>query len=775
MSREIKHFLSSMPHFSFLPEEKINEVAESVQIKSYAKETCLAVQGETRIDHIYIVKKGQLTIYEEGENKRTLKGYIKKGEVFGGISLLMNGGISIRTVFINPDSEFYLVPKEVFFDLCESSKHFYEYFLENYSKHVFDPALRSIIESGQSKAFLSHTPPFSFLPEEGIEQAAQNLSMVFYPKGTIVQVQGRSRLGYLYILQKGLAERYFEEEGRQTMRAVLDEGDMYGGISILLNDGIPIRTLHVLEDSYFYLLPKNDFQKLADRYEDFIEYFTDIFGKRMLDRTYASVIARASAPIEASQQFFNQPVRQVYDANPAIGRKDMTIQQAAQKMSKEKSSYLIMPASDGLEAGIITTSDLAHKVIAGGYDYNGPAVKVMTSPLITIKDHAIVFEALMKMMEHDVKHLPVANNKEQLVGIISNRELVSSQGQSPLFLLREISKAESFNEIADKHKRMPRLVKSLINSGVSARNINRMVTTVSGAILKKIMEFALQEKGPAPKPFAFMIFGSEGRNEQTLKTDQDNALIFEDPSGDELSEAKDYFLDLGEKVCNMLDKAGYKFCDGGIMAKNPQWCQPFGVWKDYFSKWIHTAEGEDLLQASIFFDFRLGYGENRFVENLRKHLYDAISNWSGFLRHMTENALYFKPPLGFFRNFVVESKGKHRDSFDIKGAMMPIVDFARIYALKNKVEVTNTFERLHELYLKKVLTSEEYNELEKAYSFLMQLRFSRQVVSAEEESGPDNFINPKRLTHVEQSMLKEIFKRIEKFQSKMNFEFIGIA
>ena len=776
MSPEVKTFFSKIPHFSFLPEEEIEKITENAVLKVFSKETCLALQGETKLDHIYIVKKGQISIYEETEGQRKLKGHIKPEELFGGISLLMNGGVSFRTVFADRNSECYMVPKEIFFDLCESSKKFYDYFIENFGKHLFDPGLKSLIESGQAKSFLSNVVPFSFLPEDSIESTSKKLSMVYYPKGTIVQVQGRSRLGHLYILQKGKAERYFEEEGRQALRAILDEGDIYGGISILLNDGIPIRTLHLLEDCYFYLLPKKEFLKLAEQHEEFTEYFTDIFGKRMLDRTYASVIARASAPVQESQQYFNQPVRQVYDANPVIGSPDMTIQQVAQKMSREKASYLIMPASESFQAGIITTSDLAHKVIANGIDYHGRAVEIMTSPLVTIKDHAIVFEALMQMMECDIKHLPVTNSQGRLVGIVSNRELVSSQGQSPLFLLREISKAESFGDIADKHKRMPALVKSLINSNVSARNINRMITTVSEAILKKVMSFALQEMGSPPKPFAFMIMGSEGRSEQTLKTDQDNAIIFEDVPESDLPGVNNYFLGLGEKVCNMLDQAGYKFCDGGIMAKNPYWCQPYSVWKDYFSAWIYKAEGEDLLKASIFFDFRLGYGEKYFITNLREHLNSAISGWSGFLRHMTENALYFKPPLGFFRNFVVESKGKHRDSFDIKGAMMPIVDFARVYALKYQVEATNTFDRLHELYLKKALTREEHEELEKAYSYLMQLRFSRQVISAAENEGkPDNFINPKRLTHVEQSMLKEIFKRIEKFQSKMNFEFIGIA
>jgi CBS domain-containing protein len=164
------------------------------------------------------------------------------------------------------------------------------------------------------------------------------------------------------------------------------------------------------------------------------------------------------------------------------------------------------------------------------------------------------------------------------------------------------------------------------------------------------------------------------------------------------------------------------------------------------------------------------------IAELRQHLFQSLHGWSGFLRHMTENALQFKPPLGFFRNFVVESKGRHRNALDIKSAMTPIVDFARIYALKNSIEETNTLARLDQLRLRKILSFQEYEELEKAYSFLMQLRFVRQITAVmDERAKPDNYINPKKLTHIEQTMLKEIFKRVEKFQAKMNFEFIGIA
>ena len=187
-----------------------------------------------------------------------------------------------------------------------------------------------------------------------------------------------------------------------------------------------------------------------------------------------------------------------------------------------------------------------------------------------------------------------------------------------------------------------------------------------------------------------------------------------------------------------------KFRTGGVMAKNVLWCQSLSTWKRYFKSWIHAAQPEDLLQASIFFDFKGGYGEMAYIDELRQYLFNSLGNWSGFFRHLTENALHFKPPLGFFRNFVVESKGEHRDKFDIKSAMTPIVDFARIYALANEVEETNTLERLAHLRIKEVLSLEEYEDLERSYSFLMQVRFSRQITAVlDEKTKPDNYINPR--------------------------------
>ena len=767
-------YLSGMPHFSFLPDKEIHKISREISFRRFEKGTQLAVKDETVIDNVYVVNKGSLALFDLRDGESVPSGFIKSGEVFGGITILMNGGVSLRTVMVEENCSGYEIPKEIFQDLCARFPRFYEYFLENFSKHVFDDSIKALIETGQARHFLSGIEPFSFLPKESIMETIDELTVVHHPSDRVLFVQGKSRVGHLYIVQRGSAERYFEDRGRKTMLGMLGEGDIYGGISMLLNDGISVRTLRVTEDAVFYLIPKKVFLKLCDVNENFTEYFTDTFGKRMLERSYAAIIAKTLQPQEEGLIFFNQPVSSIYTKKPIFGTVDQSIREAADKMNRENIGSLFIKDANGQCTGVVTEKDLTKKVIAVGYDTNRPVSEIMSSPIETISRQALIFEVLMTMMKTGIRHVAITDENEQIVGILSNRDILTAQGQSPVFLVREIATANSMEEIIDRHNKLPRQIRSLISSGANAKNLTRFITTISDTILDNLIGFALEQHPPPPARIVFMILGSEGRSEQTLKTDQDNAIIFEDVPEASQAAVQEYFLKFGETVCALLDEAGYVFCTGEVMARNPKWCQPLAKWKKNFSKWIQAAQGEDLLQASIFFDFRTGYGDGSLVDSLRAFLFKALDGWPGFLRHLTENAMYFRPPIGFFRNFVVESKGKHRDMFDIKSAMTPIVDFARVYALKNHIDETNTLERLQQLQLKGVLQLEEYEELEKAYSFLLQLRFVRQATAIVDDAGaPDNYINPKKLTRIEQKMLKEIFNRIEKFQAKLEFDFIG--
>jgi CBS domain-containing protein len=775
MDVEAYPFLSSVSFLAMLPKSELEQIASHLTLLTCAEGTVLATQGKTRLSGLYILKQGVLEAFFEEKGKKVLSLTLLPGDIYGGISILMNAGISIRTVRAKAAAILYLLPADRFSRACAANKAFNDQFVDAFAKRMADEAYAGRVTENQAFQFLSGTAPFSFLPEDAIEEAAVQLSMLYCPRDSLMLYQGISKVEHLYIIHKGAAEIFYEEAGRKTMSALLSEGDIYGGISLLMNAGTSVRTLRTVEDSYFFTLPASVFLDLCQKYDVLTEFFTDTFGKRMLDRTYASIVARSLHPGEDGAQLFDQPVARFIAKNPVACEDGTTIQQAAAQMSRHRCSSILVRKPTGQFVGLITDHDLRNKVIAKGLDIGRPVADILSSPLRTVSAQALVFEALMTMTQANIKHLAVTDPNGQVIGMITNRDLINAQNRSPLFLVREIMSARHPDDILDQSAQLARLIQDLMHSGAKAKNITRMITTISDAIVHRIVDFVFQEMGPAPARFAFMVLGSEGRREQTLKTDQDNAIVFEDISGErELERARAYFKAFGERMCGLLDRAGYAYCDGGVMAQNPRWCQPVGVWKNYFKTWIHAADPKDLLEASIFFDFRCGFGDLHLIGELRQYLFDALTGWAGFFRHLTENALYFKPPLGFFRNLVVASKGEHRNLLDLKAAMMPIVDIARIYALKHRVEATNTMERLGRLHQIGVFPDETFNELDLAYGFLMQMRFSRQVTAIlASKSPPDNHINPKQLSPVERTMLKEIFKRIEKYQLQLSFDFTG--
>ena len=291
MEDEISKFLSGLPLFSKLSKKEVSYVAGEIEEKKYPKSTILAVQGRTKMDCVYIIKSGSMELFYETAGQKSIKGLLEPGESFGGVSLLMNAGISVRTVQVVADATLYVIPQKVFLEVCTRNKNLYEHFAGRFRTHMSNDSYAAVVASGQALHFISGLVPINFLPEEEINRIAASISIINYPEDTMLFIQGQSKLEYLYIIKKGAAERYFEENDEKILRGILGEGDMYGGISMLMNKGLAIRTLRVTEDSYFYILPKEIFLDICRKYEAFSDYFTDTFGKRMLDRSYAEIIA----------------------------------------------------------------------------------------------------------------------------------------------------------------------------------------------------------------------------------------------------------------------------------------------------------------------------------------------------------------------------------------------------------------------------------------------------------------------------------------------------
>ncbi|CAB5157103.1 hypothetical protein D3OALGA1CA_4803 [Olavius algarvensis associated proteobacterium Delta 3] len=247
MNGSIKKLLAGSEPFSSLPKEEIQRLAGHVSRKRIEAGTLLAHQNKSGVDGVYLIESGLIELYYEQNGGKILSGYLKPGELFGGISILMNGGIALRTVRVEKTAACMRIPKSEFLNLCTRFHTFNEYFVDTFSKRMLDESYAAIVSASQAFLFLSGVVPFSFLPEEELERVAAELAIVHYPKDTLMAVQGQTRIEYLYIIQRGAVERYYEEDEKKSLRGIIGEGDVYGGIALLLNDGISVRTLSTQE------------------------------------------------------------------------------------------------------------------------------------------------------------------------------------------------------------------------------------------------------------------------------------------------------------------------------------------------------------------------------------------------------------------------------------------------------------------------------------------------------------------------------------------------
>jgi len=619
--------------------------------------------------------------------------------------------------------------------------------------------------------------PFSFLPEKAKEELLSHFSSETLKKDTILLAQEISSVEKFRVLSRGSAQYYFEQNNEKTLQGRLNQGDNFGGISILLNDGVAIRTLKVLDDSVFLSLDANIFLKTCAEFEEFKAFFTNAFGALMLNKSYAGIIARQIKDREFNLPFFNQPISAIFRPNIVSCPHDATVGEAAQKMAKNDSGSIFIKDEKGKVNAIITDADLRNRAVAESLNDGHPASAIVSAPIVSVPADAQVFEAFITMIGEDRKHLAVTSKANDIIGTISDKDLIAAQANSTYLLIKTIKAANNVNQLENMHSKMALMLLDPIRNGANPEYITRLITTISDAILDKVIEFSIAKLGKPPCKFAFMIMGSEGREEQTLVSDQDNGIIYEDLEDEkDRAYASEYFGKLADLVCDRLNTAGYKFCDGECMAKNPQWCQPLLGWKKYFHNWIYQGSPEDLLHASIFFDFKGAWGDLELTDQLKSFLTGSVEKRAGFLRHLTENAMHFKPPIGLFGKLIVESEGEHKDAFNVKRAIQPIVDFARVYSLKHGIVQTNTLTRLFRLYTKHVLTNKQYIDLVQSYNYVMHLRFLRQITTiVDEEKQPDNYINPNNLSYLDKAMLKEVFKKIEQFQKNLRSEFIGTA
>ena len=361
----------------------------------------------------------------------------------------------------------------------------------------------------------------------------------------------------------------------------------------------------------------------------------------------------------------------------------------------------------------------------------------------------------------------------EATGLVSYKRLLEAQMNYTGMLTAEIRSSESVEDMITVYQRMNVLIDAFIESGVKTESITRVISNVADAITGRIIELSMEKEGQPPCSFCFIAMGSQGRGEQTLVTDQDNGIIIDDSgAGDE--RAIQYFVSLGRKINDDLNRVGYNYCHGNFMAGNPEWCLPLSSWKELFTGWVNNSDPQGLLDVSIFFDFKSVYGEDSLAGELREHIYRTTGDKAVFYYHLAQTVTRFKPPVGIFGQIVGEHDTPDSNLVDIKKLLMPVTGFARIYALKMALEETNTIDRLESMRGAKGLSDSFLDETLQAYNTLMNTRLLQQVNQLMSGEEPGNTVDVNRLTDIERSTLKKVLSVINDIILKLKSDFKGV-
>ncbi|MAF75320.1 MAG: cyclic nucleotide-binding protein [Idiomarinaceae bacterium] len=606
--------------------------------------------------------------------------------------------------------------------------------------------------------FIKQYAPFTILPEAELQTISQQIEVGYFQKGDQV-LDYNQPISDLHVIRSGAIETY-KRNGELFNR--LSAGGFFGEAG-LLRKGRVRYPVKALEDSLIYYVPGALFNRLYDEYDA----FADAVEVEEHQRVNLAVRER-----EQRNDLFIETVETLLSRQPVIIESDASIVEAAQKMTDEQvSSLLICGDNPDDVLGIITDKDLRKRVLAVERSPSDPVRDVMSSNLVYIEHNQRIFEAMLTMLRTNLHHLPVLK-KQRLIGVIALSDVVRHESKSSLYVVSSIFKQNTFEELAQLKESVEASFVRLVNEDANSRMIGSAMATIGRSFKQRLLELAEIELGPPPIPYCFLALGSMARDEQSIVTDQDNALVLHDDFNPKEHDA--YFKALAKFVSDGLHECGYTYCTGGIMATNNQWRQPLRVWKKYFTDWIDNPSPERLLHSSIFFDLDGVWGEFSFAKQLNELIRVKAKNNKRFLGSMARNALSRTPPLGFFKDFVMEKDGKHRDSINTKRrGTAPVADLIRVHALAVGSTQRNSFARLEDIMEANILPKGRGPDLRDALELISMVRIRHQAIALTEGDTPDNNVAPEQLSDFERKNLKDAFQILSNAQKYLRYRYAG--
>jgi CBS domain-containing protein len=608
--------------------------------------------------------------------------------------------------------------------------------------------------------FLSHHAPFDSLSDEGLTELARHVEVAYYRANTDI-LNFSDPVNDLFVIRKGSVETY-RRTGELFNR--LAEGDVFGQMGLMMNQRVrfPVKTL---EDTLVYCIPVEQFRDYCERYETFADYF---------ETGNYSRLHKAVTVQHDNNDLTTVKLKELMKRELITQSTQTSIRQVAETMTSHHVSSILLtnPEHDENSSsieGIVTDRDLRERVLATGMNPETPVSQVMSKVFITLDDNAYVFEAMQAMLRNNIHHLPIMQ-RGQAVGMLSLTDLVRHESQSSILMVRSIFQMNSLDELKAHAEKLPAVFVRMVREDANSHMIGSAISVIGRSFKQRLLEMAEEQFGPPPVPYCFLALGSMARDEQLIYTDQDNALVLADRYSE--SEHGAYFEKLAKFVSDGLNECGYTYCDGNVMASNPEWRKTRSGWKEHFASWIDDANPQALLNGSIFFDLDGVWGRTQWAEELRRFITHRTRNNRLFLASLARNALNRTPPLGFFKDFVMEKDGQHKDSINIKRrGTAPLTDVIRVHALAVGAMSSNSFERLDDVIESGILPDAKGTDLKDALEYISMVRIRHQANQIERNETPDNNIHPRHLSNFDRRNLKEAFQVLSNAQSFLKYRY----
>lgn len=604
----------------------------------------------------------------------------------------------------------------------------------------------------EQKTFLTSIHPFEHLNKVQLETFAENIDIVYFKKNEVLQKEG-SEPTHLYFVLKGIVQ----EKQNDEVLSIYSKNEIFDPISLVEN--YSKHTFVTAQETICYSLPREVFIKTLHENSELESYFFQTISQKLNNHINQ----------EKNKDMANIMVAKIKDAqiHPAvIIDTEKTIFEAATIIKKEKVPTVLLKDQDG-EMYIVTDSDFRQKVILNRMDFDDKIVKIASKGLVYVNENDFLFNAQLIMAKHGLKRVVVKNNKGDIIGILDQISLSSFFATNTFSVSNEIVKAETVEELKAASHSFMKIIKSLNAKGVKIEFISKLINQLNRKLLNKLYNILapIQLQGKS----CLVVMGSEGRGEQVLKTDQDNALIIDDDcdiTDEELQEFTNKFTDT-------LVDFGFPRCEGNIMVSNPYWCRRKSDFKDLIFSWVKEPNPDNLMNVAIFYDSVCASGDIDTILELKEYLFKAGADSQAFKSNFAKVIMNFDVPLGFFDGFVFDSADNdHKNELDIKkGGIFILVQSVRALSLEKKLFNTNTNKRIKVLTEQGVFDEEFAQELIMAFNFLSNLKLKSNLDKLDKNETIDNYINPDNLNTMQKDLLKDSFKIINKLKKKLEYHF----